>query len=73
MKTPTRRARKVPPTRNLEKAQGELLVDVVEARNLLPLIRKSYVLSQFWAWFCRIQMHPKVRIPLPRALTYRDP
>lgn len=37
------------------------------------VIQKSYVLSLFWAWFSQIQLSPRVDIPVPRFLTYRDP
>ena len=37
------------------------------------LVQNSYVLSRFWAWFSQIQLEPRVRIPLPRILTIRDP
>jgi hypothetical protein len=43
------------------------------AEVVTPIVRKSYVLSRFWAWFCRIELEPQVRIPLPRVFTVRDP
>jgi hypothetical protein len=52
---------------------------ILAARNLFAsypvahLVKKSYVLSRFWAWFSRIELEPEVRIPVPRFLTYRDP
>ncbi len=38
-----------------------------------PILQNSYVLSRLWAWFSRIEISPKVKIPLPRMFTYRDP
>jgi hypothetical protein len=37
------------------------------------LIKKSYVLSRFWAWFSQIELEPHIRVPVPRFFTYRDP
>ena len=74
-----RRSRKPPPpkTRDLMvRAQLEKLSPIWEAIStdpVLPLVRKSYVLSRLWAWACRIQAEPQVRIPVPRYFTHRDP
>jgi hypothetical protein len=37
------------------------------------LVQNSYVLSRFWAWWCRIEFNPELRVPVPRFLTTRDP
>jgi hypothetical protein len=37
------------------------------------LVQNSYVLSRFWAWWCRIEFSPELRVPVPRFLTTRDP
>lgn len=44
-----------------------------ETCTLVPILEKSYVLSRFWAWFSRIEMSPRLRIPVPRFLSVRDP
>ena len=47
--------------------------DLCELYPMARFIKKSYVLSRFWAWCSQIQLQPRVRIPVPRFLTYRDP
>ncbi len=44
-----------------------------EAYPLSRMVRKSYVLSRFWAWFSKIEVEPKLKVPVPRFLTVRDP
>lgn len=56
--------------------ESDLILKVRSLSEVYPmhqLVRNSYVLSRFWAWFSQIQLNPKVRIPVPRFLTYRDP
>lgn len=50
-----------------------LLQESLEDHSLLPIVRNSYVLSRFWAWWSRVQLKPEVRIPVPRFLSTRDP
>lgn len=52
------------------KLQTEELRELCE---IAPIVRKSYVLSRFWAWATRVRMKPYVSLPLPRFLTTRDP
>ena len=40
---------------------------------MTQIIGKSYVVSRFWAWFSQVEVSPRVRIPVPRFLTIRDP
>jgi hypothetical protein len=56
--------------------ENELVLALRNLNDHYPMtrvIRKSYVLSRFWAWFSQVQLSPRVRIPVPRFLTYRDP
>jgi hypothetical protein len=56
--------------------EGDLALAARRLRELYPmsrLVQNSYVLSRFWAWFSQIELHPTVRIPVPRFLTIRDP
>ncbi|MGZ3722053.1 MAG: hypothetical protein ACXVA9_03925 [Bdellovibrionales bacterium] len=47
--------------------------NIGDAYPLTRVIQNSYVLSRFWAWFSQIQLEPRVRIPVPRFLSVRDP
>lgn len=60
------------PDQPLAKDRG-MLLEFYELYPATRVIENSYVLSRFWAWFSQIQWSPKLRIPLPRAFTRRDP
>jgi hypothetical protein len=47
--------------------------ELCELYQVAPIVRNSYVLSRFWAWFTRIQVNPRVSVPIPRFMTQRDP
>ncbi|MGE0527322.1 MAG: hypothetical protein AB7P49_09690 [Bdellovibrionales bacterium] len=49
------------------------LHSLCECASIAPLIKNSYVLSRFWAWFSRIEVSPEVRVPVPRFLSRREP
>lgn len=66
-------AKRTPPQLPLADDRWAQFLDLCEQYRLSPIIQNSYVLSRFWAWFSRIQVNPKVRIPVPRFLSYRDP
>gem|GEM_PF-6231877 len=68
---PPRQPLKTPPVAR----RGRLVAlrHLCESAQWTPLVQNSYVLSRFWAWCSRIQISPKVSIPVPRFLSYRDP
>lgn len=64
---------RVKPAQEMTKSEPGLLGELLELYPPTRIIENSYVLSIFWSWFTQIQWTPKVRIPLPRVLTHRDP
>lgn len=72
MKNLTKVAQKKPRKRR-ENERWNLIHEALSDASLLPIVRNSYVLSRFWAWWSRVQLSPEVRIPVPRFLSTRDP
>ena len=35
--------------------------------------QRSYLISRAVHWWQRVEIKPRLRIPVPRAFTYRDP
>lgn len=50
-----------------------LLALLEERAPWLSVIERSYILSRFWAWWSKVELQPKVKIPVPRFLSHRDP
>ncbi len=56
--------------------ENEIVMALRQLNELYPLcnlIEKSYVVSRVWAWVCRIETKPTLRVPVPRYFTRRDP
>lgn len=54
-------------------SENEAALETQEPWSVTNYFQNSYVVSRFWAWFSRVELSPKVRIPVPRFLTHRDP
>lgn len=55
-----------------EAAKWRQMQEWAEKYPVADLVQKSYVLSRTWAWASRIRVRPKVSIPIPRFLSYRE-
>lgn len=67
---PSRRSKTLPPP---PPDRWMHFLEWVERYSWPEISKNSYVISVFWAWFSRIELEPKVKIPVPRFLSYRDP
>ena len=69
-RVPERRLRPQPPQQS-EKLM--LLLDTFERCQWESIVKNSYVISRVWAWVSKIEWSPRLKIPIPRSFSYRDP